>query len=545
MIDFELTEDQRLVRDAVADLSRETLRENLRHYEHARRLPDELTRRLFDMGLPLASLPETLGGQGFGIMSSVLIEEELGAGDPSVAYAMPGPGPFARALLELGTDDQQRRHLPDFADGGPERMGAVAFSERAPNKERTGMTTVAKRDGDGWILSGKKAFVGNADRADRFVVFAQIEPERGWDGLGAFVVRRAHGLTTGERHVTLGLDAASFGEIALDGVHVSDADRLVGGSDFVASTLRFFLKQGLLVAARAVGLSRAAFDVTRDYCDTRKAFGKPIGHFQAVAFKLADRLMDADGARWMVWRAAWAWDAGQPEKECMKLSAHAIAHALEGAMRCADDAVQLHGGAGFMRDYPVEKMMRDAKQMSLTTMTPEQLDQVASAISLGARLDPALVLPTPETQAIFTLSAFDPRAFPETTNDHRLFSFQEAARPPRRDREPGTFRGAPGEPGVGPRETCAGRLSPAILPDGEGHGRQRGRRLAVLRRGEGDDARSVEALGGEQNLPGGRRGARLVRRRAPSHDARARPGSAPGPRQRNPGAEGAILLHLP
>jgi alkylation response protein AidB-like acyl-CoA dehydrogenase len=165
--------------------------------------------------------------------------------------------------------------------------------------------------------------------------------------------------------------------------------------------VRAFAKHALVVAARAVGLSRTAFELAREHCDTRVAFGKPIGHFQAVAFTLADRLIDVDSARWMVWRAAASWDRGD-EKAALLESARAAAHAVEAAMRAGDDCVQLHGGSGFIRDLLAEKLMRDAKMLALAGLTPELCDQLATALDLGLELDPALVLPTPDLQAIFT-----------------------------------------------------------------------------------------------------------------------------------------------
>jgi alkylation response protein AidB-like acyl-CoA dehydrogenase len=230
------------------------------------------------------------------------------------------------------------------------------------------------------------------------------------------------------RATTLGLDAASFGGVRFDDVVVPASARLGAGLEpaaFTAAVIRFFARSALLVAARAVGLSRAAFEVTRDYVDGRKAFGKPIGHFQAVAFTVADRAMDVESARALVWRAASAWDgfdrargklpaAGDAaalakakapppptEGECLLATAQAVAFAHEAAMRCGDDGVQLHGGAGFMRDYPVEKLMRDAKQLALCTLTAEHADQLAAAVTLGLPLDPALVLPTAESQNAF------------------------------------------------------------------------------------------------------------------------------------------------
>ncbi len=179
----------------------------------------------------------------------------------------------------------------------------------------------------------------------------------GWGGIGAFVVRRDNpGLAIGARHDTLGLDAADFGEIALDGgrgrrggAPAGDA----GDGGFTRATLRFFAKHALVVAARAVGLARFAFEIAREYCENRKAFGKPIGHFQAVAFALADRHMDVESARWLVWRAASAWDSRRRSASttrALHATAQAVAFALEAAMRTADDCVGSTAGSGFIRD---------------------------------------------------------------------------------------------------------------------------------------------------------------------------------------------------
>jgi alkylation response protein AidB-like acyl-CoA dehydrogenase len=247
----------------------------------------------------------------------------------------------------------------------------------------------------------------NADRARSFIVFAQSDAAKGWDGLSAFVVpRETRGLRVLPRVETLGLNAASFGGIALDAVEVPDAALLPYGGD-TRRIAGFFAMHALPIAARAVGLARAAFQTTRDYCEQRKAFGKPIGHFQAISFTLADRAMDLEAARTMVWRAAWLWDQvaggheGADERAALRHTAWAISFAYEAAMRAGDDAVQLHGGSGFMRDLPVEKWMRDAKQIQLCGLTAEHADQVAAAMALELPLDPALVLPSAESQNVF------------------------------------------------------------------------------------------------------------------------------------------------
>jgi alkylation response protein AidB-like acyl-CoA dehydrogenase len=406
MIDFEPTEEQRLVRESVADFARSALAPRVREAEKARGVPEDVRRLAHEMGLGMMAVPESAGGQGLGMVTAVLVEEELGAADAGAAFGLSGPGAFGTAVAELGTPEQIVALLADFAgDDGYERFGAVAWSEAKPNKARAGFVTEAVRGDGGWVLTGKKAFVVNAHLADRFVVFAQVEPEKGWGGIGAFVVRRGDpGVIVGARHDTLGLDAADFGEIELQGAVVADAARLLGGGEqgFTRATLRFFAKRALLVASRAVGLARFAFELSREHTENRSAFGKPIGHFQAVAFGLADRHMDVESARWLLWRAASAWDLPLPEERALSATAQAAASALEAAMRAADDCVGLHGGSGFIRDLVAEKLMRDGKQLALCCPTAEQLDQLASAVELGAPLDPALVLPTPDTQAIFT-----------------------------------------------------------------------------------------------------------------------------------------------
>lgn len=404
MIDFEPSEEQRLVQQSVADFAKTTIAPRLRAAEKARAVPEEVRRLAHEMGLGVMDVPESAGGQGLGMLTTVLVEEELGAADAAAAFGLAGPGAFGTALVELGTPEQATALLADFA--APDAIalyGAVAWSEAKPNRTRAGFTTIARRDGDGYVITGHKAFVGNAALADRFVVFAQVDEDKGWDGIGAFVVRRdAAGLVIGARHDTLGLDAASFGEIELQGVRVAEDARLLGGGDFTGAALRFFVKRAIVIAARAVGLARFAFELALEHCENRTAFGKPIGHFQAVAFGLSDRHMDVESARWLLWKAAYAWDAKLPEKAALFAGAQAGAFALEAAMRTADDCVGLHGGSGFIRDLVAEKLMRDAKQLALCSPTAEQLDQIAAAVDLGAPLDPALVLPTPDTQAIFT-----------------------------------------------------------------------------------------------------------------------------------------------
>jgi alkylation response protein AidB-like acyl-CoA dehydrogenase len=408
MIGFEPSEDQRLMRESVAQLAK-GLRARMREVEAARGVPEDLRKAAHELGLGMVALPESVGGAGLGLGTAVLLEEELAYGDPAAAFGLGGPGALGMAVTELGTEAQAKALLAPFAGAdGWKRFGAVAWGEKKASSQRPGLVTTATKGPGTWELTGEKAYVLNADRAERFVVFAQVSEGAGWRGTGAFVVPKdAPGLTVLARETSLGLDAASFGGIKLDGVEVDDGDRLLGGSSgesreaYDAALVRFFAKNALLLAARGVGLARAAFDVARDYCEQRRAFGKPIGHFQAVAFTLADRAMDVDAARALVWRAAWAWDNKASEKDALLATARAVSFVHEAAMRCGDDAVQLHGGAGFIRDYPAEKLMRDAKQLQLCGMTAEQMDQLAASIELGRAVDPGDVLPSAESQSAF------------------------------------------------------------------------------------------------------------------------------------------------
>ncbi|GAC1355097.1 MAG: acyl-CoA dehydrogenase family protein [Polyangiales bacterium] len=410
-ISFEPTEEQRLMRDTVAQLAREKLRPRARQAEEARGLGDELRKELAELGLGMLWVPEAHGGAGTSPRTAVLVVAALGWGDAGAAVEGPGPRAMAHALIELGDEEQQGRHFAPFAEQ-PLRVGGVAWSEARGNAKRPGFSAVARRDGAGWILDGMKKYVLGAGVAESLVVFAQVDEDRGWDGVAAFVVdATAGGVEASARHDTTGLDAARFGAVALRGVRVADRDRLLGGADFGLALRRFFARQSLVVAARAVGLGRAAGELARDYADERRAFGKPIGHFQAIAFMLADRLMDVDGARGLVWRAAWTLEgAGSVhwkkkhslDVEVQLRCAEAIAEAGDVAVRCGDDAVQIHGGAGFVRDFLAEKLFRDAKQLALCAPSATTADQLFAAIELGAPLDAALVLPTPDLQPIFT-----------------------------------------------------------------------------------------------------------------------------------------------
>jgi alkylation response protein AidB-like acyl-CoA dehydrogenase len=388
MITFALSEDQEMVRETIRKLAAEEIRPRLRDLEGGGD-GSALERKLHDLGTSLIDVPEALGGAGLGLFTATLVHEELAFGDPGAAVALFAPHLVPAALAELAEPEQARRLLLPF--GSAVQRGAVAWSETGAEHPPAGLATRASQDGDGWVLDGKKDFVVNAGIAQVNVVFAQIDPSAGWEGVGAFVVAGDNpGLRAGRRAEWLGLETVHAGELVLEGCRVAEADRLARVE--VATPRRFFARAALVTAARQVGLARAAYETALAYTQDRQAFGKTIAHFQAVAFNLADMHMDVESARWMVWRAAWELDQGAAT--ALTSVAKASVHASESAWRVADDAVQLHGGAGYIQDFPVEKWLRDTKALALLGGCAELAQlSIASAV-----LDHELGAPLPGSQ---------------------------------------------------------------------------------------------------------------------------------------------------
>jgi alkylation response protein AidB-like acyl-CoA dehydrogenase len=391
MIRFSVTEDQELVRETVRKFAAEAIRPRLRACEREG-VPGELRDRFHALGLSLADVPETCGGLGLDQLTACLIHEELAFGDPGAAVALWGPHFLPAAALELGTPEQAARILSPFATSG-RRRGAGAWSDPGKGAE-AGFATRARPDGAGWIIGGEKLHVVNGDGADAMVVFAQVDDD-GWDGAGAFLVES--GAVAGAREAWLGLETVPAAPVSFRGVR---AERLGGGAEVVPAMRRMFARMSLMTAARQVGLARASYELALAFTQDRVAFGKPVAHFQAVAFTLAEMHMDVESARWMVWRAAVAFDGGAAG--AVEAVAAALDHANDAAWRVADNAVQLLGGAGFIQDHPVEKWMRDTKALALMAQTSEgaRLSIAAAAAGQPGAFGPGL--PSPWIQPVVT-----------------------------------------------------------------------------------------------------------------------------------------------
>jgi alkylation response protein AidB-like acyl-CoA dehydrogenase len=324
--------------------------------EHAK-IPRELVNRLFDLGVMGIEIPESYGGSGGTFFHAVLAVEELSRVDPSVGVLVDVQNTLViNALLRWGSDDIKRRYLPRLASN---TVGAYALSEAGSGSDAFALTTSARRDGEGFILNGRKLWITNGNEADLFIVFATIDPSAGYRGITAFLVERGFdGFTVGRKEDKLGIRASSTCELILEDCYVHEGN-ILGEPGKGYKTAIETLNEGRIgIGAQMIGLARGALQHAIAYTKERKQFGKAIAEFQAVQHQLARAAVDVEAATLAVYNAARLREAGRPF-----LTEAAICKILssEVAERVASLAVNLFGGNGFVKEYPVEKLYRDAK----------------------------------------------------------------------------------------------------------------------------------------------------------------------------------------
>lgn len=370
-LSFDIGEDLQSIVDAVHGFAEGRLRPGLREFEQQGGLGDELMRECFELGITTLALPERLGGSDLlDIRAAVLCSEELAWGDIGAAIAIPGPRSAGFAVVEVGTPEQQERLLRPFTD--PERgwkmRGGLALVEGPFGLDPSAIETTARRQGDGWVLRGKKAYVQGAGLADLTIVLARDEASKAadpWDRLALFALEGApDGLVAGPRGKTMGLHTARWGPIELNDVKVAAANRLGSGKPGETRTAlqRTIARKKVIDAARLVGCTRAASEYAFKYATEREAFGVKLYEHQALAFMMADMATHVDGLRTLVWHAAWSLDRGDDGYVESK-RAHDLASEL--AVQVTSDALQILGGHGYLWDHPVEKWMRDARTAGL------------------------------------------------------------------------------------------------------------------------------------------------------------------------------------
>ncbi len=353
----QLTEEETLFQASVRRFALERLAPHVRAMDDAGVFRQDLLREFFDLGLMAVEVPEEYGGQGGAFFQSILAIEELARVDPSASVIVDVHNTlFLNAILRWGTAEQKRRWLPRASK---DTLASYALSEAGSGSDAFALATLAVEDGDCYRLTGRKLWITNAAEAGFFLLFANVNPAQGYKGITAFLVERDFaGFQVGKKEDKLGIRASSTCELILDGCRVPK-DNVVGevgkGYKIAIETLN----EGRIgIGAQMLGLAQGALDHALAYAQQRKQFGKPIADFQGVQFELAEMAVDVEATRLMVYNAARLHDAGRP---FLTEAAMCKYFASQVAERVASRAVEILGGVGFTKDYPVEKLYRDAK----------------------------------------------------------------------------------------------------------------------------------------------------------------------------------------
>jgi acyl-CoA dehydrogenase len=373
MVDFALSEEHVMLQRMARDFARSEVQPKAEELDHTAEFPLDIMEKARKVGLLNLNIPEAYGGMGATVFEECLVIEEIGWACSGVATAM-SINNLAAVPIKLGGSEEQKKEWLGRMTGG--QLGSYAVTEPGAGSDVAGIATFAERKGDEYVLSGSKTFISNATHSDFFVVLARTDREDRYGGLSWFVVERdREGFAISKKFDKLGQRCADTAEIALDEV-VVPASHLIGqaGQGFMIAMGVFDISRPS-VGAMAVGVAQRALDESVAYAKERMAFGKPIIAFQAVSHMLADMAMNIEAARLLIWKAAWTVDHGKLDP---MMGATAKAFAADMCMQATVDAVQVLGGYGYMREYPVEKLMRDAKVFQIYEGTSQILRVVVA-----------------------------------------------------------------------------------------------------------------------------------------------------------------------
>lgn len=367
-MDFLLTEEQIMIRDAARDFAQNELKPGVIERDTHQIHPTELVKKMGELGFMGMMTAEKYGGAGLDAVSYALVMEELSKVDNSASVIVSAHNSLALwGVEEYGSEEVKEKYLPSMTSG--EVIGAFCLSEPEAGSDATSQRTTAEDKGDYYLLNGTKNWITNGKKAGVYVVIAQTYPEKRHRGINAFVVEAGwEGVSTGIKEDKLGIRSSDTSSVMFQDVKVPKGNRL-GPDGFGFKYAMKTLDGGRIgIAAQALGIAGGAYELALAYSHERKAFGKPINQHQAVAFKLADMAMKIEAAKMMVYRAAWLKDNGM---EYAQAAAMAKLYASEVAMESSVEAVQVHGGYGFVKEYHVERLMRDAKITQIYEGTSE------------------------------------------------------------------------------------------------------------------------------------------------------------------------------
>ncbi len=379
-MDFELQETHRQLRDVVRDFCEKEVRPRAIEWDKEERFPKELVPKLAELGLLGIRIPEEYGGAGMDTTAYAVCVEEVARVDGSLALTVASHNGLGTGhVLAFGNEEQKRKYLPKAASG--EWLAAWGLTEPGSGSDAAGMRTVAKREGDEWVINGTKMFITQGSVGGFCVVLAKTTPEKKQKGITAFIVEHGTPGFRASKHLEkLGMRSSDTVELSFENVRVSDAQRLGQFDNGFIDTLQILDKGRISIAALALGLGRGALELAIAYSKERKQFDKPIADFQAIQWMIADSKMELDAAALLTYRAAYLADQGKPfsrEASMAKL------YASEAATRACNRAVQIHGGYGYTREYQVERHLRDAKLCEIGEGTSEVQRMVISRHVLG------------------------------------------------------------------------------------------------------------------------------------------------------------------
>jgi len=360
VVNFELTDEQKNLREMAHDFAANEMRPVAAKYDQTGEWPSEVLEKAWELGLMNNHIPEEYGGAGSSYMDGVLIEEELGWGCSGIGTSIAANGLAAGPLILDGSEALKKKYLGRLIE--EPRYAAYAQTEPEAGSDVAGMRTTAVKKGSSWVINGSKCFITNGGYADWFTVAAKTDKDAGHRGISVFIVPADAGVIVDKKEDKLGQRASNTATITFDDVEIPE-DHLVGeengGFKLLMRTLDT-TRPG--VAAMALGIARAAWEYACDYSKERKQFGMPIAMNQGIQFMLADMATDIEASRLLTWQGAVMLDQG---KRNSLESSHAKRFAADAAMRITTDAVQVYGGYGYIKEYPVEKLMRDAKLMQI------------------------------------------------------------------------------------------------------------------------------------------------------------------------------------
>jgi alkylation response protein AidB-like acyl-CoA dehydrogenase len=368
MIDFELSDDQRVLQKSVRELADRLIVQQAKSWDEEERFPHEIIKPMGEMGLFGMQVPEKYGGAGMKFHDYVIALEEIARADASVGLTMASHNSLCTGHIMLaGNEVQKQKYVPSLASG--EVLGGWGLTEPGSGSDAGAARTRAVRQGEKWVINGTKTFITQGSVGGTFVVLASTSPEKKAKGLTAFIIERGMpGFRTGKIIHKMGLRASDTTELVLEDVTVGDEQRLgeIDGGFF--DTLKVLDRGRIGIGAWSVGIGRAAFEASRRYAKERVQFDKPLADFQAIQHMLADMATELDAARLLVWRAAWMQDQGRRTTEESSIAKY---YAARATVRACNAAVQIHGGYGYTREFDVERYLRDAKLAEIGEGTNE------------------------------------------------------------------------------------------------------------------------------------------------------------------------------